>query len=723
MKRTGVRRGLLLLAVIVAWLAIAGVGGQALGKLSQVTSNDQSTFLPRSAESVKANAELEKFTDAGVLPLFLVLEGEQVYAEAGFADAAGNPGQGGPPGAAYAEQLAAELTADGEPLSSWLAPGQPPVAIGAEDGSGVLVIFGLDNDKVSAVGDDGEEPLGTIVDDLRADAGEVTGAEQVSVSGPAGFASDIGAAFAGIDGVLLVVTLSVVLLILLIVYRSLVLPIFVLFSAVCGLSLAGYLVYRLADSGTLVVNGQSQGILSILVIGAATDYSLLIVARYREELERHESTWAAMKRAWRTCIEPIAASAGTVIAGLLCLLLSDLNSNRGLGPVGAIGIVAAVLAATTLLPALLLLGRWVFWPRVPHLRSAEDRTQSEDVSGGLWARIAAFVERWPRRIWIAVSLVLLALCLAVPTFKAEGTSDADVFLAEVDSVTGQQIIDEHYSAGAADPIRVVTPADDAADVAEDLEGIDGVEQVTVGTDEHDGQVVVDVVPADNADAATVVGDVRDVAHEVSPDALIGGDAAVKLDTLTSAESDLQVIIPVVLGVVLLVLIALLRSIVAPVLLVLATVVSFGASIGVSALVFNHVLDFPGADPGVPLLGFIFLVALGVDYSIFLMTRAREEVTRLGPQDGVTHALQVTGGVITSAGIVLAATFAALSVLPLLFMAQIAFIVAFGVLLDTLIVRSLLVPALAIDLGAWTWWPSRLGRGRAAEQKEQAPSLT
>ncbi|GAB3308929.1 MMPL family transporter [Epidermidibacterium keratini] len=722
MKRTGVRRGLLLLAIILAWLAIAGVGGQSLGKLSQVTSNDQSTFLPRSAESVKANEELEKFTDAGVLPLFLVLQGEQVYADAGFADTAGNPGQGGPPGGEYAAQLAAELNADGAPLSSWLAPGQPPVAIGAEDGSGVLVIYGLDNDKVSEVGDDGEEPLGTIVDDLRAEAADVTGAKQVHVSGPAGFASDIGEAFAGIDGVLLIVTLSVVLLILLIVYRSLVLPIFVLFSAVCGLSLAGYVVYRLADSGVLVVNGQSQGILSILVIGAATDYSLLLVARYREELERHESKWDAMKRAWRTCIEPIAASAGTVIAGLLCLLLSDLNSNRGLGPVGAIGIVAAVIASTTLLPALLLLGRWVFWPRVPHYRPAPDQASEESASSGLWARIAAFVERWPRRIWIAVSLVLLALCIAVPTFKAEGTSDADVFLAEVDSVTGQQVIDEHYEAGAADPIRVVTPTGDADEVAEELEGVDGVQQVTVGTDERDGQVIVDVVPADNADAATVVGDVRTAAHGVTPDALVGGDAAVKIDTLTTAEVDLQVIIPVVLGVVLLVLIALLRSIVAPVLLVAATVVSFGAAIGVAALVFNHVLDFPGADPAVPLLGFVFLVALGVDYSIFLMTRAREEVGRLGPKDGVTHALQVTGGVITSAGIVLAATFAALSVLPLLFMAQIAFIVAFGVLLDTLIVRSLLVPALAIDLGARTWWPSRLSRERAAK-KEQSPSLT
>lgn len=707
---------LLIALVIAAWLAIAGTGGPAIGKLSQVTSNDQSSFLPRAAESVKANEKLQELDDSGTLPALVVLMGDGVYEKAfGTTGPASEtqpqptpggppPATGAPPGAEYAAGVLADIKIDGTPVSDLLAPNQTALALPAKDSSGVLLVVPLDEKKMAEVNADGDETLSRTVEAFRDQAPEATGAETVHVTGAAGFAADIGTAFGGIDGLLLLVTLGVVLLILLVVYRSIVLPFMVLFSSISGLALAGLVVYLLAKNDVIVVNGQSQGILSILVIGAATDYSLLLVSRYREELERHERPLDAMKIAWRACIEPIAASAGTVIAGLLCLLLSDLNSNRGLGPVGSIGIVAAFLVSLTLLPALLMLGRWVFWPRIP--RVGEHKAEQH----GVWGKIAGVVERRPRPIWLAVGAVLIAFCFAIPTFKASGTSDADVFLAKVDAVTGQKVLNKHFEAGAAEPLNVVIHADKADDLAASLQGDKRISVSQIGQKQTaDGMVEVSVVPKDPADAEKLVVPVRTAAKTIDSDALVGGSAAVKVDTQASAAHDLKVIIPVVLAVVLAILMLLLRSIVAPLMLIVATVVSFGTALGVSALVFNHVLDFPGADPVVPLLGFIFLVALGVDYSIFLMTRAREEVGRLGPRDGVANALKVTGGVITSAGVVLAATFATLAVLPILFMAQIAFIVAFGVLLDTLIVRTLLVPAMAIDAGRFTWWPSRLSK--------------
>ena len=695
---------LLIALVIATWLAIAGVGGSSIGQLSQVVSNDESSWLPESAESVRAAEKLRELDDSGSLPALVILLGDDISAQAG------------PPGPAgsYGPDLLAQVTVQDESLSELLAPGQPVVSVPAKDGSGVLLVVPLDADKMAQPDAEGESRVNGTVEALRDQLPDLSGAETVHVTGPAGYGADASAAFAGIDGVLLLVTLSVVLLILLVVYRSVVLPLIVLFSSVSGLALAGFVVYQLAKNEVIVVSGQTQGILFILVVGAATDYALLLVARYREELEQYERPLDAMKVAWRSCVEPIAASAGTVIAALLCLLLSGLNSNQGLGPVGALGIASAFLVSLTLLPALLLLGRGVFWPRIP--RAGEHRADKHT----FWARIARFVESRPRPIWITVGAVLVAFCFAIPTFRASGTSEADVFLTEVDAVTGQEVLDARFDAGAATPIRIAVPADSAQQLADEVAGVAGVATAEVGQKEtSDGFVEVTVVASDAEQTQELVTDLRPVVHDVDADALVGGRAALDVDTRDTAQADLKLIIPIVLLVVLLILILLLRSLVAPLMLITATVVSFGTALGVSALVFNHVFDFPGADPGVPLLGFIFLVALGVDYSIFLMTRTREEVGRIGPRAGVTKALTVTGGVITNAGIVLAATFAALSVLPLLFLAQIAFIVAFGVLLDTLIVRSFLVPAMAIDAGRWTWWPSRLSR--QPESTEPSPT--
>ena len=546
----------------------------------------------------------------------------------------------------------------------------------------------------------------------------------VYVTGPGGVFADFVVAFGGIDGILLGVALAVVFIILLIVYRSPVLPIAVLLTAVFGLALAALVIYPLAKNGVIELNGQSQGILFILVVGAATDYSLLLVSRYKEELHDYESKYQAMRIAWRAAIEPIAASAATVILGLLCLLLSQLGSTKGLGPVGAIGIAGALISSMTFLPAVLLaFGRRMFWPAIPRV----DHMHAKDQVGGrkLWGRVSGLVGRSPRKVWAISALALLACGAFLPTFKADGISQEELFLNKVESVTGQEELAKHFDAGAGTPVQILTPIDQADKVVQTAMKVDGVGTASASTAPGmppkvvEGKVLVQAtlkVAADSPEATKVVEHLRTELDTVSPDILVGGNTAINLDVLDASNRDLKVIIPTILAVIFVVLMLLLRSVVAAILLVVCNVLSFGATVGVSALAFNHIFDFPGADPSIPLYAFVFLVALGIDYSIFLMTRVREESQEQGTHKGVLIGLAVTGGVITSAGVVLAATFSALAVLPILFLVQIAFMVAFGVLLDTTVVRSLLVPALSYDVGPKVWWPSKLAR---AEQPSDA----
>ncbi|MFE5342879.1 MMPL family transporter [Isoptericola sp. NPDC056578] len=765
----GLLRGLVILAAIGVWLAIGAFGGQAQGSLSSVQTNDDAAFLPASAESTQAAELAEQFTDSETLPALVVAEtadGSKLTQEQ-LADVQ-----------AYADAVAdapLEGTSGDEPRTVGDLSIAAPVVVPSEDGQAALVVVSLDAAQASEdLGADESSGSELAVGALRALAGAdvadggLTGTGlEAWVTGPAGFVADLVSAFGAIDTVLLLVALGAVLVILALVYRSPFLPFVVILTAVLALCLAGLVVYHLAANDVLTLNGQSQGILSILVVGASVDYALLLVARYREELRVTSSPYTAMRRAVRASIEPIAASAGTVIVGLLCLLLSDLSSNRSLGPVAAIGIVAAFLSATTLLPAMLLVGgrraRWVFWPRVPHAlgrhsdapepttmtpatttsttatttsttaaaaptaEDADDDTHVDVAGHGVWSRVAGFVGRHDRVVWVATAVVLAAGAAFVPTLDANGTGDSEVFLTQVDSVDGEEALTRHFEGVSAQPAIVIAPEADADAVVEAAEASDGITAATVVTDQPatapgmpaegdplvvDGQVRVDVTteaPSDSQAAVEAVADLRTVVHDVSPDALVGGAAAERLDTQLAGQHDLRVIVPVVLAVILLILVLLLRSVLAAVLLMAANVLSFGFALGVSALVFNHVLDFPGADPAVPLYAFCFLVALGVDYSIFLMTRVREESLQVGTRRGVLRGLAVTGSVITSAGVVLAATFAALGVIPLLFLAQLAVIVAFGVLVDTLVVRSLLVPALVHDVGDRVWWPSRLAR--------------
>jgi len=424
-----------------------------------------------------------------------------------------------------------------------------------------------------------------------------------------------------------------------------------------------------------------------------------------------------MAVAWRAVVAPVAASAATVILGLLCLLLSQLGSTRGLGPIGALGIAGALVASLTFLPAILLLfGRRIFWPMVPRV----DHVHAEDSLGrrGIWGRVAGMVGRHPRRTWVLTLVALLACAAFVPTLKADGVTESQIFLDKVESVTGQEVLASHFPAGSGSPVQIIAPRANAEQALAATRSVDGVASAFVGQAPGvppkvvDGNVLIQATltpAADSPAAEVVVEQLRVGLDRVGSDVLVGGGTAINLDVRHASERDLRVIIPAILAVIFVVLMLLLRSLVAPVVLVVANVISFAATVGVAAVVFNHVFDYPGSDPSIPLYSFVFLVALGIDYSIFLMTRVREEATWRGTRPGILVGLAVTGGVITSAGIVLAATFSALAVLPILFLAQIAFIVAFGVVLDTMVVRSLLVPAFAHDIGGRIWWPSRLSQ--------------
>ncbi len=681
--RTPVRRWLVPALLLLAWLVVGGIGGPFAGRLSEVAENDNSAFLPESAESTDVAALERGFVDQQVVPAIVVAE---------------RPGGIG----AADERFIAERTAGLGEVPGVAGQVSPPLP--SDDGAAVRVIVPITaaEDPATAV-----ERIRGLLADGRPDG------LTVLVTGPAALGADLGEAFGGIDGLLLVVAGAVVAVILVLVYRSPVLPVLVLVSGVFALGLASLVVYLLTDAGVIELNGQSQGILFILVFGAATDYALLLVSRYREELRDTEDRFTAMRTAWRATIEPIAASAGTVVLGVLCLLFSELRSNQGLGPVAAIGIAAALVASTTFLPAVLaLLGRTVFWP----FRPVPGSPHPEE--SGLWGTVAARVAARPRLVWVGTTILLLAGAAFLPQLRASGTAESDIFLNRVDSVAGQEVLSRHFVAGDATPAVIIADARQADAVAAAAR-VGGVEEVTVTEDEAGaprvvgGRVRLEATltdPGDSEEAVATVRRLRDAVHAV-PDAgaRVGGRTATLLDTQDLSERDRDLIIPIVLVVIFVVLALLLRALLAPLLLIATVVLSFAATMGVSAIVFNHVLDFPGADPVVPLFGFVFLVALGIDYNIFLMTRVREEALSAGTEAGVRRGLAITGGVITSAGVVLAATFAALAVLPILFLAQIAFIVAFGVLLDTLVVRSLLVPALAIDVGPRIWWPSRLAR--------------
>ncbi|MGW3864258.1 MMPL family transporter, partial [Streptomyces sp. NPDC005047] len=588
--------------------------------------------------------------------------------------------------------------------------GRPSPALLSDDGQALQAVVQLQPDL-------GEE-LPTVLEEVRTASQKVPAAE-AQIAGPAASQADLSEAFGGIDGLLLGVALAAVLVILLLVYRSVLLPFLIILGSVFALGLACAVVYALAERDVVRVDGQVQGILSILVIGAATDYALLLAARFREELAVRGDRAAAALAAVRRSFGAITASAATVALGLLALLASDLTNNRALGPVGAIGIVCAVLTTLTFLPAVLaLLGRTAYWPSRPKASDAS-------VEGhAIWRRVAARVSARPRLTWVVTAIVLAVFAAFSPTLSAKGVPLDEIFVNDAPSVTAQETVGKHFPGGSGNPAVIISDAgraDAVTSAAKDTEGVASAGAVSAsgqpGSGEPqvvDGRVRIDATldaAADSDAAKATIERLRENLHAVEgADALVGGYTAQQYDTQQTAAHDRTVIVPIVLCIILLILVLLLRSFLVPVLLVATVALNFLATLGVSSLVFGHLFGFSGTDASVPLYGFVFLVALGVDYNIFLMSRVREEALTLGSRQGVLRGLTTTGGVITSAGVVLAATFAALMVIPLAFLVQIAFIVAFGVLLDTLVVRSLLVPALVIDIGPRAWWPSALARG-------------
>jgi RND superfamily putative drug exporter len=717
---------LAIVVVGVLMLLVGGFGGSYQGKLGSVQKNDNAAYLPATAESTRASDEQRNFVTQETIPGFLV------YQRAG--------------GLTDGDRAAIAKTAQTVRDIHGVAADQVGQPQYGSDGKSAAVAVPLVA-RNGATPVNGDQLVATEKDVLQTARDAAPPGLTVHSAGPGGLLVAVIDSFGGIDGKLLLVAGIVVIVILLIVYRSPVLWFVPLFSAVLALGAAALVVYELALHEVITLTGQSQGILSVLVLGAGTDYALLLISRYREELHGEQSRIQAMMRAWRGAAPAIAASAATVILGLLCLSFGELNSDKSLGPVCAVGIACTVVVMLTFLPVFLaLLGRWVFWPRIPHVDQASDLA-----THGAWGRFAAALGRRARPAWIGAAVVLFACAAALPALDTGGIAVTDSFTNSPDAVVGQKIFDASFPQGQGAPAVIVTDADAADAVIAVVGKVDGVAttsgSVCVAPDyaklaalaksgggaapgggggapggclpvalqvtPHGGRTLVNATLVDRYDTAAAeatVQRIRTAVHGVpGANALVGGQTAVTVDTKDASRHDRNLIIPIVLAVILVVLAVLLRALLAPVLLIGTVVLSFAATLGVSGLVFGHVFHFAGADPGFPLFAFVFLVALGIDYNIFLMTRVREEALQHGTRDGILRGLAVTGGVITSAGIVLAATFAVLGVLPLVFLAEIGFTVAFGVLLDTFLVRSVLVPALCTDIGRAIWWPSKLAR--------------
>ena len=683
-------------AIVIFWLALTvACVGPAAGLTGQ-QSNDAAAWLPPDAESTEVLEKASVFSSPDEAPAVVVYERESGITQADL------------------DAVAAQAARfdDLEGVDREIPPPMP-----SEDGQG-LQLFVMING-----GEAGWETFGEVVKEIRAERDALPDGLEMYVTGPGGYAADSITAFEGIDGVLLFAAAAVVIITLLFTYRSPVLWLLPVLSAGVALFVSQAVIYFLARYADLTVNAQSASILTVLVFGAGTDYALLLVARYREELRRHEDRHEAMALALHRAGPAILASGATVVVGLLCLLLATMSSTSGLGPVAAIGILVALAAMLTLLPAMLVcVGRWIFWPARPSYGS-EDHT-----ADGVWAKVGRRIAVRPRPVWIGTTLVLGALAVGTLGLDAHGLTNKDSFTSTPESVVGEEVLVAHFDAGTGNPVVVVAAPDQVDEVRSAFRGVEGIDADSVTQPVVKGGIAYlegTMTEAPDTDAGRdVVKRVRAAIHDVDGgDALAGGGTALVLDTIEASTRDNVVIIPIVLLVVLLILIGLLRALIAPVILLATVVLSYGAALGISTLVFERVFGFSGADASFPLFVFVFLVALGIDYNIFLMTRVHEESKRVGTRRGALIGLQATGGVITSAGLVLAGTFAVLGTLPLVFAAELGIAVALGVLLDTIIVRSVLVTALNLDLGRWMWWPSPLfrtdGGGRGDEPDADA----
>ena len=674
--------------VVGFWVVVLVLAFPLSKKLTGAEKNDAKYWLPGAAESTKVLDVQERFQSPNIIT------GVVVYERAS--------------GLTAADRAAAAADARRFAGIPGLVPGQVVGPIPSADGKALQTILQVN------LGSQGWAGANKPVDAIRAIASSNPNGLSYHVTGQLGYAYDNNNVFKGISGTLLWSAVAVVIVILLITYRSPVLWLLPVISSGVALIIAQAVIYLLAAHAGLVVNAQSAGILEVLVFGASTDYALLIVARYREELRRHDRRHPAMATALRRAGPAIIASAATVVLALLTLSIAELNSTASLGPVLAIGVAVGMLVMITLLPALLVtFPRGVFWPYKPTYGSSEPTTR------GLWARVGWSIASRARITWIITAVVLGVLALGLTGLKANGLTNAQAFRGHPDSVTGESVLAAHFPAGTGQPVIVIGSQGAAAALRSAFAASPGITAVTPPVTRAGYAYLEGTLRAapDSQAAYDTIDRVRSAVHAVpGANAEVGGVTAVNLDVKRAVAHDRTVIIPLILVVVFVILGLLLRTLVAPLILTATVVLSFAAALGVSAFFFNHVFGFGGADTSFPLFVFVFLVALGIDYNIFLMTRVREEAIRRDARHGAIVGLAATGGVITSAGFVLAGTFAVLATIPATFLTELGFAVAFGILLDTIVVRLLLVTALNLDVGRWMWWPSKL-----ASKPDPAPA--
>ncbi|MEX2107062.1 MAG: MMPL family transporter [Solirubrobacterales bacterium] len=774
------------------------------GKFQDAEENESVSFLPGSAESTTALKATESLQGGELAPAVVVYRRAAGLTAADFGRIRSDVAKltrERYPGVVADGATAAAGGKTGEPNESAPAAGSLPPGCGgptatipgqpadyapfvgpicASDGKAAIITAYL---KGNGDGDTILDPI----DAWRDVVSDPGGGLEVKITGGAGFAADAITVFENINGTLLLAAVSLVVFLLIVIYRSPMFFFIPLAAVLFAETLSRSLGYGVTELG-FTINGQSSSIMSVLVLGAGTDYALLLVARYREELHRTADRHEAMQTALASAGPAIFASAATVIAALLCLMVADVNGTAGLGPIGALGIFCAALSMLTLLPALLtIFGRRAFWPFVPHapetapsLDGVSDRARRRIVEGtgfgalarvvaacllvlvllplvivnwllrrlsgrripslivapldravflpyevrrhrlehrvdathGAWKRVGDRVAAGPRRVMVGAIAVLLIFCGGFAFFSTDLTEN-DAYRDPVESEEGQHLVNMSFPSGATAPTNIIVPdRADAAAVRSAVAGVEGVESVSEPVAQGAPGVLLEAIlePEPYSTAAIdLVEPIREAAHGVAPATLVGGATAVQFDFREAAGRDSIAIPPLVLIVVLLILIGLLRALIAPLILIGTVILSFLAALGVGYFFFDVIFGFPGSDPSLPLFAFVFLVALGVDYNIFLIARAREETEKHGSEQGILRALAVTGGVITSAGIVLAGTFSVLAALPLVFLTEIGFVVAFGVLLDTFLVRSVLVPSIALTVGDKFWWPSALSR--------------
>ncbi|MFF0536572.1 MMPL family transporter [Streptomyces coelicoflavus] len=659
--------------VLGLWVAVLAIASPFAAKLGDVQRDRAVDYLPASADSTQVAKIQERLPGGEATEMVLVYHRDAGLTAADRATAA--------------EQVA-------EIAGAHELTGRPE-GIPSKDGTTLMYPVAS-----TEPGTD-EKARDALVNDVR-DVARGGDGLSVQVGGAGALATDSAEVYNSLDGPLLYTTAAVVALLLILIYRSPFLWLVPL--AVAGMAdyLSMGVAYGLNQTFGTAVSGQSSGIMTILVFGVGTDYALLLVSRYREELRRVERPYDAMLAALRGCGPAVLASSGTVAAGLLCLLAADLNSSRGMGPLGTVGVLCALAAMLTLLPALLvLLGRRVFWPLVPRYGSTPKARRS------LFAAMGSSAERRPRTVLVGGAVLLGALALG--TFALPGSiKQEDSFTTRPDAIAAMETLADAFPESGTQPITVISPTDRAGAALAEIRATDGVESAEAGRS-GGGWTELTVLASNPPQSAAETATIEEL-RDTLDGSYVGGPSAQQIDLEDTNARDTVIVVPIVLLSVLLILTVLLRSLVAPLILVAAVVAVWGAALGIGGLVFEPLFGFEGTDPGLGLLSFVFLVALGVDYGIFLMHRMREEALHgAEPTQAALSALRTTGGVIASAGLVLAATFAVLTSMPMVQLVELGFVIAVGVLLDTFLVRTYLVTSASVALRRRVWWPGRLSR--------------